>query len=193
MQAVELPPLPSNARYTYHANECYDWGTFGWGIKTQGLDLTKYKYFIFMNSSVRGPFFPAYLKVRRPQFAPYCEFVISAALFSAGKRCSCALLATVQGRAATAPVHRGVRPSLLWILVEVRCAATIRLMQCRAWYTGAMCSSASSQTQSSSWVPPSIAKAPQVRYQPSCTHLLQCYTAIPDLYAHSYACPVRAL
>ena len=37
---VELPPLPSNARYTYHPNECYDWGTFGWGIKTQGLDLT---------------------------------------------------------------------------------------------------------------------------------------------------------
>jgi hypothetical protein len=72
LQAVVLPALPPNARYTYHANECFDWGTFGWGIKTQGLDLTKYKYFVFMNSSVRGPFFPAYLKARRRGHAPRC-------------------------------------------------------------------------------------------------------------------------
>lgn len=70
---MELPPLPSNARYTYHPNECYDWGTFGWGIKTQGLDLTRYKYFIFMNSSVRGPFFPAYLKVCTLVGSPACK------------------------------------------------------------------------------------------------------------------------
>lgn len=24
-----LPKLPSNARYVHHANECFDWGTFG--------------------------------------------------------------------------------------------------------------------------------------------------------------------
>jgi hypothetical protein len=28
--AGRLPALPSNARYIWHQNECYDWGTFGW-------------------------------------------------------------------------------------------------------------------------------------------------------------------
>lgn len=68
LQGVELPDLPANARYVHHANECYDWGTFGWAILTQSLDLSRYKYFIFMNSSVRGPFFPSYLRVR---LSPY--------------------------------------------------------------------------------------------------------------------------
>jgi hypothetical protein len=63
VQAVELPPLPSNGRYIYHANECFDWGTFGWGIKSQKVDVDQYKYFIFMNSSVRGPYLPTYVKV----------------------------------------------------------------------------------------------------------------------------------
>jgi hypothetical protein len=39
-----LPPLPPNARYVYHRNECYDWGTAGWLLKDSGLvDSSKYK------------------------------------------------------------------------------------------------------------------------------------------------------
>ena len=64
LQAITLPVLPPNARYTVHVNECYDWGTFGWFLKTQNVDLTKYKHFIFLNSSVRGPFLPPYVRVR---------------------------------------------------------------------------------------------------------------------------------
>ena len=30
----DLPLLPRNARYVMHANECYDWGTFGWLLAT---------------------------------------------------------------------------------------------------------------------------------------------------------------
>lgn len=81
----EMPPLPSkNAHYVQHENKCFDFGTFGWffqqyteqnylnqgkstsskdSLDPQGkkkLDLKKYKYFIFMNSSIRGPFFPPY-------------------------------------------------------------------------------------------------------------------------------------
>ena len=33
-QPPELPPLPPNARYVRHANECYDWGTIGWVFST---------------------------------------------------------------------------------------------------------------------------------------------------------------
>ncbi|KAK9816513.1 hypothetical protein WJX72_001363 [[Myrmecia] bisecta] len=56
----DLPPLPSNAQYMYHANECYDWGTFGWAIKTGKVDTAKYTFIIFMNSSTRGPILAPY-------------------------------------------------------------------------------------------------------------------------------------
>ncbi|CAF3454670.1 unnamed protein product [Rotaria socialis] len=72
----KLPKLPNNARYVHHENECYDYGTVGWFIShfthgnpmdskplpkdTRKIDLRKYKYFIFLNSSTRGPFFPPY-------------------------------------------------------------------------------------------------------------------------------------
>lgn len=59
-----LPAVPSNARYLFHQNECYDWGTFGWALKAMDINATSYKYFVLMNSSVRGPFVPTYIKVR---------------------------------------------------------------------------------------------------------------------------------
>jgi hypothetical protein len=77
-----LPGLPKrNAYYLQHENKCFDFGTFGWFFdehtignpwldksstnkktSSQGrkVDLRRYKYFIFMNSSIRGPFFPPY-------------------------------------------------------------------------------------------------------------------------------------
>jgi hypothetical protein len=30
LQHPELPMLPPNAKYLFHKNECYDWGTIGW-------------------------------------------------------------------------------------------------------------------------------------------------------------------
>ena len=60
-----MPELPRNAKYLHHANECYDWGTFGWALKQENVQVSDYKYFIFLNSSVRGPFLPPYLQVHR--------------------------------------------------------------------------------------------------------------------------------
>ena len=57
-----MPELPSNAKYLHHANECYDWGTFGWALEHEKVQVRDYKYFIFLNSSVRGPFLPPYLQ-----------------------------------------------------------------------------------------------------------------------------------
>ena len=51
-----LPRLPPNAHYLQHENECYDFGTFGWFLASKIVDTSLYKYFIFMNVSVRGPF-----------------------------------------------------------------------------------------------------------------------------------------
>jgi hypothetical protein len=72
----KLPKLPNNAHYIHHENKCFDYGTAGWFLfefttgnpyknKTlakhrKKIDLKKYKYFIFMNSSTRGPYLPPY-------------------------------------------------------------------------------------------------------------------------------------
>ena len=40
-----------------------DWGTIGWLLQNRKVDLWKYRYYIFLNSSVRGPYLPPYLQV----------------------------------------------------------------------------------------------------------------------------------
>jgi hypothetical protein len=63
-QRVPLPQLPQHARYVNHQNECYDWGTYGWLLLRSGLvNIKQYRYYFFINSSVRGPYLPAYAKV----------------------------------------------------------------------------------------------------------------------------------
>ena len=42
---------------------CFDWGTVGWLLRTKQVDTQRYKSFVFLNSSVRGPFLPAYWPV----------------------------------------------------------------------------------------------------------------------------------
>jgi hypothetical protein len=56
----QLPSLPSNAHYIQHENKCFDIGTVGWFLFRGNIDITKYKYFIFLNSSVRGPYIVSY-------------------------------------------------------------------------------------------------------------------------------------
>ena len=65
MQMVDLEEvvLPGNARLLYHDNECYDWGTLGWIMSAGMVDVEDYKYFIMINSSVRGPYAPPYMPV----------------------------------------------------------------------------------------------------------------------------------
>jgi len=55
-----LPPLPPNAHYIQHENECFDLGTFGWFLSSNLINTKLYKYFILMNASIRGPYFTAY-------------------------------------------------------------------------------------------------------------------------------------
>ena len=64
---LSLPTLPGNARYVQHENLCFDWGTFGWALFNLDLDIELYKFFIFMNTSVRGPYLPSYFNAVSPQ------------------------------------------------------------------------------------------------------------------------------
>jgi len=57
---TKLPTLPSNAHYVQHENKCFDIGTIGWFLSIGMIDKNRYKYFIFLNSSVRGPFVVSY-------------------------------------------------------------------------------------------------------------------------------------
>ena len=52
----------SNVEILEHKNECYDIGTIGWVYSLLGSRISKYSYFIWLNSSVRGPFLPSYLE-----------------------------------------------------------------------------------------------------------------------------------
>jgi hypothetical protein len=57
---TKLPILPSNAHYIQHENKCFDIGTIGWFLSSGIIDKSRYKYFIFLNSSVRGLFIVSY-------------------------------------------------------------------------------------------------------------------------------------
>lgn len=58
----QLPTLHGiRAKYLLHENECFDWGAFGWAIRNGFVRVTKYTHFVFVNSSVRGPFVPTYM------------------------------------------------------------------------------------------------------------------------------------
>ena len=47
-------------RYLSHPNVCFDWGTYGWVLESGHVDVAAYTHFIFVNSSVRGPFIPVH-------------------------------------------------------------------------------------------------------------------------------------
>ena len=58
--------LPSNARVVYHENECFDLGSVGWLLFESGeVHVMDYKYFGWLNPSVRGPFIPSYVDLNR--------------------------------------------------------------------------------------------------------------------------------
>ena len=57
-QIVDLEEviLPGNARLFHHDAECFDWGTLGWIMSAGMVDVQDYKYFVMVNSGVRGPY-----------------------------------------------------------------------------------------------------------------------------------------
>jgi hypothetical protein len=55
--ASSLIPNKPNIRYVQRANDCYDLGAYAEVLTTGGL-YKKYKKFIMLNASIRGPFLP---------------------------------------------------------------------------------------------------------------------------------------
>eukprot|EP00887_Chlorella_sp_A99_P004453 scaffold30.g4453.t1 len=63
LDTVELFPthLPSNVEIVQTQVKCYNWGTLGWVLKSRG-DVGRYKKYVWLDSSVRGPFLPNYIE-----------------------------------------------------------------------------------------------------------------------------------
>jgi hypothetical protein len=53
---LSFTALPANCRVVRRDNTCYDGGSIG--AVLEGLNLAAFRYFVFINSSVRGPFLP---------------------------------------------------------------------------------------------------------------------------------------
>lgn len=81
-----LPALPPAARYLFHSKSCNDWGLAGWALSdggASGIDRSRYSYFIFASSSVRGPFLPAYIRPYMHWSEPLLRWGVSVALSEA--------------------------------------------------------------------------------------------------------------
>jgi hypothetical protein len=53
-------PVVDNIRYIFVRNSQFDFGGIAYVLNNGILQVERYKYFIFVNSSVRGPFLPRY-------------------------------------------------------------------------------------------------------------------------------------
>ena len=51
MSKTNLPELPSNGHYVQHENKCLDLRTIGWFLSNHSINITAYKYFLFLNFS----------------------------------------------------------------------------------------------------------------------------------------------
>lgn len=55
-------PKQFNIKIIYRENKDYDFGAYNDGLKQ--TNINDYKYFIFLNTSVRGPFIPKYVSIK---------------------------------------------------------------------------------------------------------------------------------
>jgi hypothetical protein len=59
---TKLPTLPSHAKYVFHGSSCNHHGSIGWYLLHSGeVDLDKFYFYVFIDSSMRGPFVPQYM------------------------------------------------------------------------------------------------------------------------------------
>lgn len=62
-----LMKVPPRSIVLPHKNKCYDTGTFGWALTHPSVSplVPSYKYFVMLNSSVRGPFLQPFFPRRQ--------------------------------------------------------------------------------------------------------------------------------
>lgn len=74
MRLVDLSKLPSNVALIYRENTCFDGGAVGILLESYPK-LWTYRYFVLVNSSVRGPFLPRYFPSNLPWTAALTNLI----------------------------------------------------------------------------------------------------------------------
>ena len=83
--SIALPDLPPNAEYL-SIRGCFELGHVGKVLFSQSkvqVDLSQYKYFVWLDSTVRGPFLPSYVSKMRN--APIWHSLLTSRLTSSVK------------------------------------------------------------------------------------------------------------
>jgi hypothetical protein len=69
--SIEIPEK-NNIKVLYRKNEDYDFGAYNDALET--ININKYYYYFFINTSVRGPFIPSYVKIK--WYEPFINLLI---------------------------------------------------------------------------------------------------------------------
>ena len=67
--SFKLPRI-KNVYYLYTKNHNYDYGAYAWALDKE-IPIQDYEYFVFVNSSIRGPYLPSYTST--PWTLPFIE------------------------------------------------------------------------------------------------------------------------
>ena len=70
--SIEIPEK-DNIKVLYRKNEDYDFGAYNDALETINID--KYNYYFFINTSVRGPFIPTYVNIK--WYEPFINLLIN--------------------------------------------------------------------------------------------------------------------
>jgi hypothetical protein len=69
--SIEIPEK-NNIKVLYRKNEDYDFGAYNDALET--ININKYNYYFFINTSVRGPFIPTYVNIK--WYEPFINLLI---------------------------------------------------------------------------------------------------------------------
>jgi hypothetical protein len=70
--SVKIPDK-KNIKVLFRKNEDYDFGAYYYALTT--IDINKYYYYFFINTSVRGPFIPTYTNIK--WYQPFINLLIN--------------------------------------------------------------------------------------------------------------------
>lgn len=61
-ELVDIPiSIPDHIEIVRPPNRCFPAGLVGWVLRNSEIDTSRFKYFVWLDSSVRGPYLPAYM------------------------------------------------------------------------------------------------------------------------------------
>jgi lipopolysaccharide biosynthesis protein len=70
--SVQIPDM-SNIKIIHRSNDGYDFGAYDDALMT--INIHNYAYFIFLNTSVRGPFLPPYISLSMKWYEPFINLI----------------------------------------------------------------------------------------------------------------------